>query len=797
MLGRLKAYYILFDTFANQKHNTKEIFMIVHRLLRRAAAPTLLALCLSGAAHAGTWTPVANNPFDGCTTALLLTDGTVLVEGNTYHQWFKLTPDSAGNYANGSWSQVANCNIGRWNFASAVLRDGRVFIGGGEYFDNPNNISAPENTTEIYDPVANTWTMGPNGLFGAIGDCGAVELPDGRMFFSTWNGPYCQLYNPADGSLVAGPNMPSGVSGDEESWALLPDGSVLNAYSPNPLERYLPSSNTWVLTANCPVTLTTNGEMGPALPLYNGKCLTIGSTGHTALYNVSNNTWQKGPDLQGGDQDSDAPAVIEPSGKVIIVSSAANDEYGVANFNEYDPSSNTIARIPGPTYLGRSDLLRFLCLPNGQILLTTYGNPMYVYTPDGSPNSGWRPSITSISASGGQDFTLTGTQLNGLSLGAAYGDENQMATNYPIVKLVSSSGQVTYCKTLFPSNMSIASQSASNVTFNVPGSVASGNYTVYVVANSISSNGFAWFYPGASTVQNGVYAITAKTTGNVLDCNGCSNANGTQVDLWSYWGGSCQQWAVSRLSNGNYSIRNLNSDGSAGRALDCTGCSPNDGTQLQLWDYWAGPCQTWQITSQADGFSSISSAQAKSDGTYDVIDGNGCSGLMGTAAILWSWDGGACQQEWTFVPVNPPALVSGAYYTLTNVAAGMNLDDPGGSSTPGTVQQFWPSNGATGQAWKLTQQSDGSYTLTNQAANLNLADPNGSTKSGTQQQILAADGSTAQEWRITPTVNGAYKLTNVASSLCLTSPSGGVQGSKVQVGTANNSTSQQWRLTPQ
>jgi hypothetical protein len=41
-----------------------------------------------------------------------------------------------------------------------------VFIGGGECFDNPNNISAPENTTEIYDPVANTWAMGPNGQPG-------------------------------------------------------------------------------------------------------------------------------------------------------------------------------------------------------------------------------------------------------------------------------------------------------------------------------------------------------------------------------------------------------------------------------------------------------------------------------------------------------------------------------------------------------------------------------------------------------------------------------------------------------
>ena len=34
-----------------------------------------------------------------------------------------------------------------------------------------------------------------------------------------------------------------------------------------------------------------------------------------------------------------------------------------------------------------------------------------------------------------QHYTLTGTQLNGLSAGASHGTSTEMATNYPIVEL--------------------------------------------------------------------------------------------------------------------------------------------------------------------------------------------------------------------------------------------------------------------------------------------------------------------------------------------------------------------------
>ena len=44
-------------------------------------------------------------------------------------------------------------------------------------------------------------------------------------------------------------------------------------------------------------------------------------------------------------------------------------------------------------------------------------------------------------------FTVTGTQLNGLSYGGSYGDDNMDGSNYPLVRLVSSGGTVYYART--------------------------------------------------------------------------------------------------------------------------------------------------------------------------------------------------------------------------------------------------------------------------------------------------------------------------------------------------------------
>jgi hypothetical protein len=88
---------------------------------------------------------------------------------------------------------------------------------------------------------------------------------------------------------------------------------------------------------------------------------------------------------------------------------------------------------------------------------------------------------------GALNYLITGTQFNGLSQGAAYGDDVQDATNYPLVRIVNNATRhVFYCKTHDHSTMALATGSTRVSTrFDVPSDIETGPSHLYVVANGI------------------------------------------------------------------------------------------------------------------------------------------------------------------------------------------------------------------------------------------------------------------------------------------------------------------------
>ncbi len=87
---------------------------------------------------------------------LLLSDGSVLAQNGEGTNWYKLNPTN-GSYLNGNWAPTNTINpmhYTRLYYSSAVLRDGRVFVAGGEYGTGTTNA-------EVYDPCSNIWTVIP------------------------------------------------------------------------------------------------------------------------------------------------------------------------------------------------------------------------------------------------------------------------------------------------------------------------------------------------------------------------------------------------------------------------------------------------------------------------------------------------------------------------------------------------------------------------------------------------------------------------------------------------------------
>jgi len=82
-----------------------------------------------------------------------------------------------------------------------------------------------------------------------------------------------------------------------------------------------------------------------------------------------------------------------------------------------------------------------------------------------------------------------------------------------------------------------------------------------------------------------IYEITNAQSGLSLDCYGCSGANGTLMDLYAYWGGTCQQYVVYHEFDGTYAFATYNGGGNGTDVLEIPDGVSTLGTQLDLWAY--------------------------------------------------------------------------------------------------------------------------------------------------------------------------------------------------------------------
>jgi hypothetical protein len=454
----------------------------------------------------GTWTTLTNAPPATVCTTFLLTDGTVLAQGVSTNHWYRLTPDANGNYANGTWSTMADSVNGPLYYASGILRDGRLIYAGGEY-----NFGAPVwlNAAEIYDPVANTWTALPTPAgWTLIGDAPGCVLPDGRFIVGQVTTKKTAIFDPATNNWTAAADKINSVG--EESWSLLFDESIHATDCSNPpnAEKYVIAANTWVPAGATPHVLVDSiSEIGASVLLPDGRVFVIGATGFTAIYTVppianQPGTWVDGPTIPQVNPGQalgtvDAPACLLPNGRVLFSAGPITIPATFQSptfFFEYDPITNSISAAPtsnpinsnGVPYFGR-----MLMLPTGQVLYTHGTTTVELYTPDGTYDPVWRPTITNCltSVRRGRRHILAGRQINGLSQCVYYGNDATQATNYPIVRLESAtSSAVVYCRTYGFSTMGLNTGTVVHTcTFVVPSSTPLGKYRLVVIANGIPS----------------------------------------------------------------------------------------------------------------------------------------------------------------------------------------------------------------------------------------------------------------------------------------------------------------------
>jgi hypothetical protein len=491
---------------------------------------------------------------------MLLGNGTVMGQGGgETNTWYNLSPDTSGNFFDGTWSPLASMNVSRLYFGSAVLPgaasatpDSTVFVIGGEYATDKSF----SNSAEMYDPNTNTWTMLQSFQTGtgnsSFGDDPVEVLGNGTLLLGYVNGPQTytfdpnavanQQYTPTKGAKLYNDQS------DEEAWVKLKDGSILsydifsslNYSGQNPTmafqaQRYVPQQDAWVDASTLAATSTLTGtslstptlgyELGPAFLLPDGRVFQIGATNHTAFYDPTTNLWSNGPDIPGGYGSDDAPGAVMTNGHVIFVADAgpfSGTFSPPAHMFDFDPTTNTITDITTtlPAALQSSltanpaYITRMVQLPNGQVLFSDGADTqLYVITPPGNPpyQAAWQPAITGILQLGPRRYQLTGTQLTGLDEGAAYGDDVMMASNYPIVALETGGGNITYANAYDWYSAVATGNLVETVDFTIPNSINDQIYPTYVVANGIPSAVFTGLTIQPTSLPNATPGVPYNT----------------------------------------------------------------------------------------------------------------------------------------------------------------------------------------------------------------------------------------------------------------------------------------------
>jgi hypothetical protein len=392
------------------------------------------------------------------------------------------------------------------------------------------------------------------------------------------------IYNPATNTYSAGPSC-IGIH-NESAWMKLPDNSVLmvDRLSTNS-ERYIPSLNQWVADGTVPVALYDpfGLETGGAVLLPDGRAFFIGSPGTTALYTPSGNntpgTWAAGASVPGSRGAPDAGCVMMVNGKVLCavspVPTSGNHFPTPTSFFEYDYVANSFTQINAPGGgLTRSISCyeaTMLQLPDGSVLYTEQDNDQYyIYTPSGSPLASGKPTINTITSTNCSTYTITGTKFNGISQGASYGDDWQMSTNYPVIRLTSGSN-VYYARTFNWNSTGVQRGSLPDTAqFTLPAGLPAGTYSLVVTANGIASNPVS-FSPGAlpsATITPG--GPTTFCSGGSVVLNAPVAANRSYQ--WKKGGAAIPGATLSSytvLSGGSYKVTVTNTS---------TGCSKTTGT---------------------------------------------------------------------------------------------------------------------------------------------------------------------------------------------------------------------------
>ena len=162
----------------------------------------------------------------------------------------------------------------------------------------------------------------------------------------------------------------------------------------------------------------------------------------------------------------------------------------------------------------------------------------------------------------------------------------------------------------------VLTNKATGRAITVSGSAKDGAALTATASTGATSQRFA--FTKRNLLEGGLYTMRSGTGARVLDVNGASKSDGANVQLWTSNSAHNQKYAIGALSNGYYTIINLNSGKAVSAAGSAAGSNVRQdaykGTASQLWKAEVGPNGGVVFTDKQSGQALSVAGNANADG---------------------------------------------------------------------------------------------------------------------------------------------------------------------------------------
>ncbi|WP_187263764.1 glycoside hydrolase family 66 protein [Pontibacter beigongshangensis] len=344
----------------------------------------------------------------------------------------------------------------------------------------------------------------------------------------------------------------------------------------------------------------------------------------------------------------------------------------------------------------------------------------------------------------------------------------------------------------------------------------------------VSTAAYTISIPAGGIVSGGIYQISARHSGKVLEIAGGETAttNGAMAQQWQYTGGANQKWKIEDAGNGYYRIFATHSL----KALDVAGGSTAEGADLHQWEPLTTESQEWSLFDVGSDYLKIENRKSSS-----VLDVYGAATTDGTAVKQYLYTG-VQHQQWSLqllsnametaaIPIISSVDASVTYtgpvaVTITSATSGATIHYTTDGSTPTTASAVYtgPVTVSNTCTLKAVAFKPGMINSSVATTAYSISAPAGVVAGGVYKitakhsgkaldvkQQLTTDGTIIyqyeylgaanQKWLLEGPGNGYFKLIATHSSKAMDVVGGSTaEGVAIHQWTPVNTTSQDWSI---